>query len=38
MYTTHGLMTPADLADHRALYDLDCEPEPDSDSDDTDGE
>lgn len=25
IYTTHGAMTPADLADHRALYDLDLE-------------
>lgn len=22
-YTTHGLMTPADMADYRDLYDLD---------------
>lgn len=25
IYTTHGLMTAEDLADHRALYDLDLE-------------
>jgi hypothetical protein len=24
-YTTHGLMTPADMADYRDLYDLDVE-------------
>lgn len=30
-YTTHGYMTPADLADHRKLYDLDHEEDPVSD-------
>jgi len=27
MYTTHGLMTPEDMADYRDLYDLD-QPDP----------
>lgn len=27
MYTTHGLMSPADLADHHALYDTGLNPE-----------
>jgi len=35
MYTTHGLMTPADLADHHALHDTgrnpDCEGHEDPD-------